>query len=154
MNHNIENKNEQSKITHNITLDELIAINAKVRDIDPDIHYLDGAGQINETSMTFNVLAYLPPLPENRRQLIEDILENAELIEDKESKATYIGICINAIHPFNDGNGRTSRYAYFRTLSDGKIPQNIEEKILRNSEGRKIVDLNPQRIYLIITSKK
>ncbi len=131
-----------------ISLDDLIAINAQVRGIDKNSHSLDGAGQINEMSMTFNVLQYLPPIPENRKDLLLDILENAQTIEDKEERATYIGLCINAIHAFNDGNGRTSRYAYFYTIYDGEVPTNIEEQVLENTEGRKIVDLNPQRIKI------
>ena len=89
---------------------------------------------------------YRPPHTEFRDGLLKKAFEKAQSIDDPELAGLTLSLSINAIHYFEDGNGRVARFAY-SLLSRGYDGSEVDKKfyssILENTEGRKIVNPNP-----------
>lgn len=58
------------------------------------------------------------PAPEDKRRLLHTLLDFAQELEDPTDQSTVIGFGINAIHPFDDGNGRVARALYLLLSRD------------------------------------
>lgn len=89
---------------------------------------------------------YLPPYRGQREQLLEKAFNKAKDVEDPQMAALTLGLAINAVHYFADGNGRTARMVY-SLLSKGydgsEESQDYYSGILENGKGREIVNPNP-----------
>lgn len=124
----------------------LTRINGMSREIPTTERSVDGTGIVAESGMGVSLLKYIPPEASDRRGLMQECFEQAKKMPDLERAATLLGIGINAIHPFQDGNGRTSRFVY-SLLAHGyngsPADQVYYNEILRENKGRKLVDLDP-----------
>lgn len=89
----------------------------------------------------------VPPPFEQKEPLLKKAFEAAKRMEQDgrglEDIAILISAGVNAIHPYNDGNGRTSRVIY-TILTENFDPKNSDdlEKVL-GRYGRMEVDVNP-----------
>jgi hypothetical protein len=101
---------------------------------------------------------YQPPHQDHREQLLEMAFNKAKEVEDPQMAALTLGLAINAVHYFADGNGRTARMVY-SLLSKGYDgsweSQRYYSQILENGKGREIVNPNPalSRVDKIIYSE-
>lgn len=124
--------------------------NGLCRSIPSSRRNMDGRGHIEEQSevLGWSRLVYTPPQRADRRPLLQEAFEKAQETKDLERVATMLGLIINIVHPYEDGNGRTSRLLY-GLLSHGYDGSADDKQyfndLLQNTEGRKTVDLNPQR---------
>ena len=111
---------------------------------------MKGSGFIQESGMlTGESVEYQPPQPSDRVPLMEKAFRASQKAEDPEDAAVILALSINAIHPYDDGNGRTSRLMY--TLLQRGYNGTDEDKqyyagILKNTEGRKAVNLDPSDV--------
>lgn len=89
---------------------------------------------------------YRPPHQSFRDDLLRAAFEKAQSLDDPEMAALTLGLSINAIHYFTDGNGRTARitYALLSKGYDGSLEaQKYYSSLLENTKGREIVNPNP-----------
>lgn len=116
----------------------------KNRDFDGKNVEISG-GFLNET--------ILPPKAEDKEELLEYAFDFAEDLEKKDN-AYMIPAVINALHMFNDGNGRTSRIVHLLLNSENKEVFNSELLKTLSAEGRfDSLDINPGLIDLEIESE-
>ena len=88
------------------------------------------------------------PIPEDREDLFRYALKKAQAAQNIQDAALLLGTAVVAIHPFGDGNGRTSR-ALYAQLSRGWDDTNEEYRRLtaphgvdeQGSEARETIDL-------------
>lgn len=127
--------------------DLLIRVNGIVRDIPIGKRKFDGT----TVRLTGWTKGYVPPSYEDKEPLLEEVFFRAKGLDDIKDEAFLISASINAIHPFADGNGRTSRLAYF--LIGWGYHGSEEEKSklskILGDNGRDGLDVNP----LIIEEK-
>lgn len=125
----------------------LLATNAVLRDIpiqqrsaDGENVYLTGGSVDGE---------YIPPKFEDKNALLLETFEAAKRMNSEgvplEDVAILLSSCINAIHLFNDANGRTSRltYSLIKSGYDGKEDDVQHIKIVLGEYGRSAIDVNP-----------
>lgn len=89
---------------------------------------------------------YSPPHQLVRDGLLKDAFEKAQSIDEPEMAGMTLGLSINAIHYFADGNGRTARmiYALLTKGYDGtQESQGYYSSLLEETTGRDIIDLDP-----------
>lgn len=89
---------------------------------------------------------YLPPHQNYRDRLLKMAFEKAQSVDEPEMAGLTLGLSINAIHYFADGNGRTARmvYALLSKGYDGSPEtQEYYSSLLENTKGREIVNPNP-----------
>jgi hypothetical protein len=89
---------------------------------------------------------YRPPHQSFRDSLLKMAFEKAQSVEEPEMAGLTLGLSINAIHYFADGNGRTARmiYALLSKGYDGSPEaQEYYSSLLENTKGREIVNPNP-----------
>ncbi|MFH1089546.1 MAG: Fic family protein [Candidatus Uhrbacteria bacterium] len=96
----------------------------------------------------------IPPAYEDKPELLEKVLSTAKAMsragKSFEDIALVISAAINAVHPFNDGNGRTSRIVY-QLLTKGFSEENKKElQAVLLEFGRDTVDINPGLIQVEI----
>lgn len=99
---------------------------------------------------------YKPPLKEDKPELLAKVLSSAqEMNRDKRELkdiALLISSSLNAIHPYLDANGRTSRLIYLILTKDynDQVKEEINEAMLKY--GRAKIDINPGFIGVEIDS--
>lgn len=93
-------------------------------------HKMDGYGLMAD--------GYMPPDPNDRAPLLKEAFEKAVQADSPEKCATILGMSILTIHPYLDGNGRTSR-TIFALLTNGYSGSN-EDKVLFSEIGAKDED--------------
>lgn len=93
---------------------------------------------------------YTPPHAQDRQMLFSEVLKAMqEMTRDKKSLedvAILLSSSINAIHAYEDGNGRTSRLLYFlltKRLNEETKPI-IQQAV--SEDGRDIINVNPGKI--------
>lgn len=92
-------------------------------------------------------VAYRPPHKEYRDKLLKEAFYKAQSLEDPKLAGLTLGLSINAIHYFADGNGRTSRlvYALLAKGYDGsQDDQKYYSSLLEETKGRQVVYPNPE----------
>lgn len=123
-------------------------VNGLERGIKSPGREMDGAGYIEIRNDFVGIAApdYIPPHPSSRAKLMEEALESAKSTADPETAGLMLGLVINAVHPYNDGNGRTARMVY-SLLSHGYDGSNKDGRyyssLLENTVGREVIDPNP-----------
>jgi len=72
---------------------------------------------------------YLPPSPEHRKDLLEDVFESLKRIPNSVDKGAFLYYVIQAMHLFSDGNGRTGRviYEYFRNNGKDFLSEELDQ---------------------------
>jgi hypothetical protein len=125
-------------------------INGLERTIPTEKRKMDGSGYVQMSGTLFGKnVEHQPPRQSDREPLMQAAFEAAQNAPTPEDAALLLGLCINTIHPYEDGNGRTSRLVYtlLQHGYDG-TPSDIAlySSLLRNTHGRQIVDLNPGRV--------
>lgn len=107
---------------------------------------MDGAGLMAD--------GYMPPDPQDRRTLMHEAYEKAMAEESPVEAAFVLGMSILTIHPYIDGNGRTSRTifalltnGYSGSDEDGRLFSAIgavdEDENGYHRNGRGAIDLDP-----------
>lgn len=100
----------------------------------------------SENPLMGTEVEYRPPHKDFRERLLKMAFEKAQLVDDPEIAGLTLGLSINAIHYFADGNGRTARMT-FALLSRGydgsQENQEYYSSLLENTKGREIVNPNP-----------
>lgn len=129
----------------------LNAVNGTVRGLPSERWGMDGRGYIEtDAELLAPLTDYDPPAPEDREPLLDEAIEAAKDLP-AEHAGTLTGLAINATHVWNDGCGRTSRFAYTaRTHGyDGSSADaQMYSDLLANTEGREVVNLDTSRMGL------
>lgn len=145
--------NEETKreYLNNLTFDEfknlLMATNSLLRDIPVKRREIDG-----KTVFLNGPLEQIyPPEYEDKEPLLQELFTNVQNMNQENRSLEDIGILtsmtINAVHPFNDGNGRTSRLVYQLLVEDydGKTEQKEELVQVLGEDGRMYKhDISPE----------
>lgn len=100
----------------------------------------------SESELFGTKVEYRPPHNSFRDRLLKMAFEKSKNVESPEMAGLTLGLSMNAIHYFADGNGRTSRmvYALLSKGYDGSPEdQAYYSSLLENIKGREIVNLNP-----------
>lgn len=104
-------------------------------------------------------MEHISPLQEDKPELLAKVLSAAKTMnqENRELKdiALLVSSSINAIHPYMDANGRTSRFMYL-TLSENLTSKNkerLKEIISGSSLDGVEIDINPKTILWEIEDK-
>ncbi len=127
-------------------------LNGLQRNIPTSGRHMDGGGFVQQTGvLSGSSIEHQPPLKEDREPLMRLAYEAAQQAPSPEDAALILGLSINAIHPYEDGNGRTSRFTYM-LLEHGyngtDEDNDIYASLLENTKGREVVDLDPSRSNL------
>lgn len=132
----------------------LLQFNSSIRDT--NAQQFDGDGLLAN--------GYLPPAPEDRLPLLEKAFNYSKTLDAPEQSAFVLGSSILTIHPFLDGNGRTSR-TIFALLTNGYSGSEIDSKLFgtiapvaKDDDGHNsasnIIDLDPETIKLKTNSSE
>mgnify|MGYP000209044552 CR=1 FL=1 len=101
---------------------------------------------MSEGGLMGTEVTYRPPHQNFRDKLLKMAFEKAQSLDDPEMAGLTLGLSINAIHYFADGNGRTARMAY-ALLAEGydgsPEAQERYSSLLENTKGREVVNPNP-----------
>ncbi len=134
--------NEQSKIAyiHGLTYDEfkswLERLNGILRDKPITNREMDGE-RVEIVSPLLGT-DYVPPQQQGKEELLEKAFEGIKKMEDVHDMALLLAGSVTAIHPFEDGNGRTSRliFTLLHKNYTGTPQQNENLKNVLGDEGR------------------
>ncbi len=86
-----------------------------------------------------------PPDPEDREELLKEVFEQARQCRTLADIAFLLSTSINAVHPFSDGNGRTSRLVFLLVQDGYGATPKEDQKVRRvlGEGGRREIDTNP-----------
>lgn len=91
-------------------------------------------------------IVYMPPASADRRGLFRAGFHAAQQLSTPLEAGALLGVLVNEVHAFEDGNGRLARFmgAVFVRGFDGS-PENKRyyTALLENNAGRSIIDLKP-----------
>lgn len=130
----------------------MLRINGILREVSIKNREFDGKDVVLDGPMG---VRYATPDFEEKNELLYELFEKTKELNNVSDIATLIGISINAIHPFADGNGRTSRL-FYKLIHDGydkSEPQKEKISQILKTEGRGKIDLSPMHIREYIISK-
>ncbi len=100
----------------------------------------------SESPLMGTGVEYRPPHKNFRDKLLKMAFEKARSVDDPEIAGLTLGLSLNAIHYFEDGNGRTARMAYSllsRGYNGSQEDQVYYSSLLENTKGREVVNPNP-----------
>lgn len=100
----------------------------------------------SENQLMGTEVEYQPPHKDFRDRLLKMAFEKAQSLDDPQTAALTLGLSINAIHYFEDGNGRTARMTYSllsKGYSGSQEDQAYYSSLLENTKGREVVNPNP-----------
>lgn len=149
---------EESKLkfVESLTVDEfkslLVRINGIIRGKSISHRGADGD---DVYIMSLDGVEYVPPRHYDKIELLDETLEAAKKLEDVRDVAALFAIMITHLHPFSDGNGRTSRLAYmlFSRNYVGEIDRGDQIMSLLDMNGRNVVDTNPEDVQEYLLSQ-
>lgn len=108
------------KISYKDYSEYLTRLNGILREIPIKQRSVDG----NFVELGFGVagdeISYLPPATEEKDTLMRETFDVLQHISDSEDRALLAYYSIQAIHPYNDGNGRTGRLIHELFSEKGK----------------------------------
>lgn len=120
----------------------LISLNANLRKLNPSLHEFDGEGVVVGDDDVLDVegvvVAHQPPDQQDKVDLLEYMLKSAQNLPNIQDSALLIAAGINQIHPFRDGNGRTSRLIYANLSAGSKF---VKDHIKEIGSGRSNIDI-------------
>lgn len=120
--------------------DFLIRLNGIARDIPIQKRTFDGQGVQLKGFMS----EAFPPRDENKEELLEYSYNKIGSIKNKGDEAYMLASVVNAVHLFEDGNGRTSRILYTLLSSPTKEEFKNQLKLALSTDGRYDThDINP-----------
>lgn len=100
----------------------------------------------SESGLLGTEIEYRPPHMGQREGLLQMAFEKSQTVQDPKVAGLVLGMSINAIHYFKDGNGRTARIAY-ALLAKGYDGSDESKRyyteLLENTKGREVVNPNP-----------
>lgn len=96
-------------------------INGALRGIASKYHERDGGDvTISQTMVDEKMVQYLPPSADSKENWLRETFNTIKKIPDNEDRALLSFYAVQAIHPYNDGNGRVGRLAYKLISEEGK----------------------------------
>jgi len=132
-------------------IDLMNGINGILRNRKKEEWKMDGDGVTIAGPDEGAPVEYAPPLHEDKSMLFNGVLRAAkEMNKDRRELndiAILISSSINAIHPYDDANGRTSRFAYLllAEVFSEKLKNNL--KLALSDNGRdEAKDINPEMV--------
>lgn len=135
--------------------EELIKSNAYVRKINPALHDFDGEGvAVGGEGVDGQYVVHRPPEQKDKESLLRYMLETAQKLDNIQDVALLVGAGITQIHPFIDGNGRTSRLLYANLSAGTDFFKKNEDEIL---EGRSSIELGsiiPNKFLIEIAKQR
>lgn len=122
-------------------------LNGMARKIPVSERGMKGSGHIQEGNEHLGYgVRYQPPAPSDRTVLMQEAFERAQKMADPKLAGLELAFAVNAIHPYDDGNGRTGRMLY-SLLSRGYSGTGDDKEyftaLLENTKGRTIVNPDP-----------
>lgn len=139
----------------------LTRINGILRQIPTSQRTQDGVGVT--TSHELLGTTYIPPNDEDKAALMEHAFEGIKVAPTYTDKGLILYLALQAIHPFDDGNGRTGRVGYrlLKSIDDKTAISKIDLNELVKHEdneamgkiGRKQIEeevKKPEIIYRIV----
>lgn len=137
----------------------LNTINGILRNKEKEEWKMDGE-YVGTGGNVFLGMEHVSPLQEDKPELLAKVLSAAKTMnqENRELKdiALLVSSSINAIHPYMDANGRTSRFMYL-TLSENLTSENkegLKEIISFSATFDKVeIDINPRTLLWEIKDK-
>lgn len=139
-------------LQNNEFTDLLNGLNGILRGKDKDDWNMDGEGVGLESALLGTV--YISPGQEDKLELLAEILASAKEMNhekrDLKDIALLVSSSLNAIHPYSDANGRTSRLIYI-LLAESFSRKNQEElQQVLGEYGRDKLDIDPGLIQWAI----
>ncbi len=123
----------------------LNGVNGILRGKNTDEWGMDGKSVALTSAMTG--VGYVPPRQEDKPELLAKVLQSAKEMsrdrKDIKDIALLLSAALNAIHPYLDANGRTSRLIYTLLTKDFNTEAETELQQILGSDGREKVDINP-----------
>ena len=117
----VEDQEAKNEFIKNITPEEfrklLVRINGMIRGIPATQRTIDGTTNIRVIDPKTETFTYSPPFQEDKEELLDQALAALKRMGVSQDSAAMLGTAVNAIHPFKDGNGRTSRFLYMTVAS-------------------------------------
>lgn len=129
--------------------DLLLSANAVLRDIPVKDRQTDG----ETVYLSGFVEEDYPPQHQDKEELLAKVFGNIKEMnesgKDIKDIGLLIGASINALHLFNDANGRTSRLAYSLLADnyDSELKDSDIQEIL-GEYGREVVDISPSILFI------
>jgi len=123
----------------------LDGLNGILRDKRKEDWKMDGETVAN-VSMFLGIV-YVPPRQEDKSELLAEVLSSAKIMSqegrDLKDVALLVSASLNAIHPYLDANGRTSRMIYL-LLTKGFNAETIKElQAVLSESGRDKINIDP-----------
>lgn len=100
----------------------------------------------SESSRKAVAIEYRPPHKIYRNFFLQTAFEKAQQVDDPKIAGLSLGMSMNAVHYFSDGNGRMARlvFAFLTRGYDGsKENQDYYTALLENEKGREVFNPNP-----------
>lgn len=131
----------------------LSGLNGILRDKKKEDWKMDGETVALESM--FLGTGYVPPRQEEKPELLAEVLQTARAMSHEgksmEDIALLISSSLNAIHPYLDANGRTSRMIYLLLTKDLGEEGKKELRAVLSENGRDKVNIDPGLIQGEIT---
>lgn len=157
----IEDPNKKSQFIRNISFDQFKDFLLRVNGIQRNIPISDRVFNAGEDAKYIinlkdekGMMRYCPPSNLDKIPLLEEAfnaLKRMELNDKTQDAALMIGCAINAIHPFENGNGRTARNIsmmiasskekFFAPQSNPEAIQSLIGSYLHNLHGLESLDI-------------
>ena len=122
-------------------------LNGIAREIPTVERGMKGGGHIIEGNEHIGYgVRYQPPVSSDRKLLMEEAFKRAQTIKEPKLAGLELAFAVNAIHPYDDGNGRTGRMLY--SLLTRGYTGTVDDKdyftaILENTKGRDVINPDP-----------
>jgi hypothetical protein len=135
--------------------EELIKSNAYVRKINPALHDFDGEGvTVGGESLHGFIIDHQPPEQKDKESLLKYMLETAQKLDNIQDVALLVGAGITQIHPFIDGNGRTSRLLYAKLSAGIDFFKKNEDEILGGRSSIELGSIIPNKFLIEIAKQR
>lgn len=150
-------------ISYEDFLDYITRLNGILRETPIRQRSIDGSDvEVSYSMLADEGVSYLPPIVEHKGTLLFDAFDAIKSISDNEDRALLAYYCLQAIHPYSDGNGRTGRLLYElisssgQELTEDKLSQLLDHDTSgqagtgngRNAFAQKV--LEPERAYYYV----